>query len=106
MGALLKLTDAILFLFFLVIALATPLINAQTCLPHNLFPQVIVDLKNWYSHEYGDYLVAEAHYAHFTPAKGEGSLSLHARVFEFGQEVETASASFGGDFVASYTGFR
>jgi hypothetical protein len=59
MGALLKLTDAVLFLFFLVIALAAPLIDAQTCLPHTLFPQVIVDLKNWYSHEYGDYLVAE-----------------------------------------------
>ncbi|KAE8075724.1 hypothetical protein FH972_014417 [Carpinus fangiana] len=59
MGALLKLTDAVLFLFFLVIALAAPLIDAQTCLPHSLFPQVIVDLKNWYSHEYGDYLVAE-----------------------------------------------
>jgi hypothetical protein len=46
MGALLKLTDAVLFLFFLVIALAALLIDAQTCLRHSLFPLVIVDLKN------------------------------------------------------------
>jgi hypothetical protein len=59
MGAILKLTDAVLFLFFLVIALAAPLIDAQTCLPLSLFPQVVVDLKSWYSREYGDYLVAE-----------------------------------------------
>ena len=59
MGALLKLIDAVLFVFFMVIALAAPLIDAQTCLPLSLFPDLLVDLKNWYAREYGDYLVAE-----------------------------------------------
>lgn len=59
MGALLKLIDAILFLFFLVIALAAPLIDAQTCLPLSFFPNFLVNLKSWYAQEYGDYLVAE-----------------------------------------------
>ena len=59
MGALLKLIDAVLFVFFMVIALAAPLIDAQTCLPLSLFPDLLLDLKNWYAREYGDYLVAE-----------------------------------------------
>ncbi|KAM4103680.1 hypothetical protein ACJW30_06G096800 [Castanea mollissima] len=59
MGALLKLIDAVLFVFFMVIALAAPLIDAQTCLPLSLFPDLLLDLKNWYAREYGDYLIAE-----------------------------------------------
>ncbi|KAL0001718.1 hypothetical protein SO802_015499 [Lithocarpus litseifolius] len=59
MGAFLKLIDAVLFVFFMVIALAAPLIDAQTCLPLSLFPDLLLDLKNWYAREYGDYLVAE-----------------------------------------------
>ncbi|EEF38190.1 sigma intracellular receptor 2 [Ricinus communis] len=59
MGAITKLIDAILFLFFVVIAVAAPLIDAQTCLPLNLFPDMLIDLKKWYSNEYGDYLVSE-----------------------------------------------
>lgn len=59
MGALLKLVDAVLFVFFVVIAVAAPLIDAQTCLPESLFPSVLVELKNWYAREYGDYLMTQ-----------------------------------------------
>ncbi|CAL5342440.1 hypothetical protein ACSBR2_027677 [Camellia fascicularis] len=59
MGALVKLVDAILFLVFTVIALAAPLIDGQTCLSVDLFPKVLVDLKLWYTSEYGDYLFTD-----------------------------------------------
>ncbi|KAL6140120.1 hypothetical protein ACLB2K_058421 [Fragaria x ananassa] len=59
MSALLKLVDAVLFAFFIVIAVAAPLIDAQTCLSESLFPSVLVELKNWYAREYGDYLFTE-----------------------------------------------
>ncbi|KAL7000155.1 hypothetical protein U1Q18_001305, partial [Sarracenia purpurea var. burkii] len=59
MGAFVKLIDAILFLYFLVIAVLTPLIDSQSCLPVDHFPDLLVDLHLWYSREYGDYLVTE-----------------------------------------------
>lgn len=59
MGAVSKLTDAVLFLFFLVVALAAPLIDGQTVIPLDLYPTFLVDLKSWYAKEFGDYLVAE-----------------------------------------------
>ncbi|XP_058734873.1 uncharacterized protein LOC131606748 [Vicia villosa] len=59
MGFVLKLVDAILFLFFLLIAIAAPLIDAQTCLPLSYFPDFLVNVKTWYTNEYGDYLVAD-----------------------------------------------
>ncbi|KAL2524647.1 Transmembrane protein 97 [Abeliophyllum distichum] len=59
MGALVKLIDLALFIFFFVIALAAPLIDSQTCLPQHLFPTFLVDIKSWYGRKYGDYLVAE-----------------------------------------------
>ncbi|XP_052177267.1 uncharacterized protein LOC127791432 [Diospyros lotus] len=59
MGAFSKLIDAMLFLFFTVVAVVAPLIDAQTCLPADLFPDVLVQLKVWYIRDYGDYLVAE-----------------------------------------------
>ncbi|KAH9793119.1 hypothetical protein WN944_010887 [Citrus x changshan-huyou] len=59
MGAFVKLIDAILFVFFVAIALAVPLIDAQTCLPVNFYPPFLVDLKTWYTDEYGDYLFTE-----------------------------------------------
>uniref|UniRef100_A0A5B7B3B0 Putative Transmembrane protein 6/97 n=1 Tax=Davidia involucrata TaxID=16924 RepID=A0A5B7B3B0_DAVIN len=59
MGALTKLIDAILFLCFIVIALAVPLIEAQMVLPVNYFPDFLVDLKVWYTREVGHYLVIE-----------------------------------------------
>ncbi|XP_004515073.1 uncharacterized protein [Cicer arietinum] len=59
MGVLLKLVDAILFLFFLLIAIVAPLIDAQTCLPLSYFPDFLINIKTWYTNEYGDYLVAD-----------------------------------------------
>ncbi|KAI4322546.1 hypothetical protein L6164_022228 [Bauhinia variegata] len=59
MGFVVKLIDATLFLFFLVIALAAPLLDAQTCLPLTYFPDFLIDLKKWYSNEYDDYLIIE-----------------------------------------------
>uniref|UniRef100_A0A7N0VHM4 EXPERA domain-containing protein n=1 Tax=Kalanchoe fedtschenkoi TaxID=63787 RepID=A0A7N0VHM4_KALFE len=59
MGFLRVAVEAILFLGFLVIAVFAPTLDAQTCLPSNVFPDALVDLKKWYSAEYGDYLTAE-----------------------------------------------
>ncbi|XP_011048280.1 PREDICTED: transmembrane protein 97-like [Populus euphratica] len=55
----LKIIDFILFFFFLVIAVAAPLIDAQTCLPLTFFPDFLINLKQWYGHHYGDYLIIE-----------------------------------------------
>ncbi|CAK7329681.1 unnamed protein product [Dovyalis caffra] len=59
MGVFVKLIDLILFFFFLVIAVAAPLIDAQTCLPLSLFPDFLINLKQWYAHQYDDYLIIE-----------------------------------------------
>ncbi|GMN58134.1 hypothetical protein TIFTF001_027243 [Ficus carica] len=59
MGALVKVIDSVLFLFFVVIAVLVPLINAQACLPASLFPEFMVELKAWYERESGDYLIAQ-----------------------------------------------
>ncbi|XAR55393.1 hypothetical protein NMG60_11035454 [Bertholletia excelsa] len=59
MGVLAKLVDSTLFFFFTVIAVAAPLIDAPTCLPAGIFPDVLLDLNRWYSREYGDYLLVE-----------------------------------------------
>lgn len=59
MGALSNVVDLLLFVFFLIIAVAAPLLDAQTCLPQHLFPPFLVELKSWYAQEYGDYLFTE-----------------------------------------------
>ncbi|XP_078181304.1 uncharacterized protein LOC144575056 [Carex rostrata] len=59
MGAISLLLDTIVLLFSLVISIATPLLDAQSCLPSHLFPAPLLDLKKWYSDLYGDYLVVE-----------------------------------------------
>ncbi|PON68741.1 Transmembrane protein [Parasponia andersonii] len=59
MGALVKVMDAILFVFFTIIAVAAPLIDAQTCLPGSLVPDWLGELTRWYAREFDDYLVAE-----------------------------------------------
>lgn len=60
MGALLKLFDSILLVSFLVHALAPPLIGAQLLLPRALFPDLLIDFRNHYITQSGDYLMAEA----------------------------------------------
>ncbi|EEF38191.1 sigma intracellular receptor 2 [Ricinus communis] len=59
MGAITKLIDAILFFNFLVMAMVTPLIDSQTCLPANIYPDVLINARKWYSQECGDYLYSE-----------------------------------------------
>ena len=59
MGIVVKLLDFTLFLFFLVIALAAPLFDAQACLPPSYFPDFLINLNKWYVSEFGDYLVDE-----------------------------------------------
>lgn len=48
-----------MFMFFLVIATGAPLLDSQTIFPSNIFPEVLVQLKTWYTNEYGDYLFSE-----------------------------------------------
>lgn len=55
MGAVVKLIDATIFLFLVVIVVGAPLIDSQICLPPSIFPNFLIDLKNWYTSEFGDY---------------------------------------------------
>lgn len=59
MGALITLIDSALFFYFLIIAIVAPILDAQTVLHPDFFPDFLINLKHWYSHEYGDYLVME-----------------------------------------------
>ncbi|EPS72722.1 hypothetical protein M569_02037, partial [Genlisea aurea] len=59
MAFLCKVIDAVLFVFFLLISVTAPLIDGQTCLPSHIFPPFLLELKKWYSREYGDYLISE-----------------------------------------------
>ncbi|XP_009589012.1 uncharacterized protein LOC107759572 [Nicotiana tabacum] len=59
MGAFVKLLDFLLFTYFLFIAIVAPFFDGQAALPKHMFPPVFVDLKTWYTQEYGDYLVSE-----------------------------------------------
>lgn len=59
MGVFVKLLDLLLFVYFFFIAIAAPLFDGQVALPKHMFPPVLVDLKSWYTQEYGDYLVSE-----------------------------------------------
>nr|DAD23328.1 TPA_asm: hypothetical protein HUJ06_024791 [Nelumbo nucifera] len=54
-----KLVEAILFLLFLLFSVVSPIIDAQTCLPLHLFPDVLIDLKSRYAQEYDNYLIVE-----------------------------------------------
>ncbi|GMP54028.1 hypothetical protein CsSME_00019306 [Camellia sinensis var. sinensis] len=49
MGVLIKLIDAVLFFFFLVLILGAPSFGAQVCFPSKFFPNFL----------YGDYLLIE-----------------------------------------------
>lgn len=59
MGAFVKLLDLLLFVYFFLIAIVAPLFDGQLVLPKHMFPPLLVDLKSWYTQQYGDYLVSE-----------------------------------------------
>ncbi|VVA90056.1 unnamed protein product [Arabis nemorensis] len=59
MGALGKLIDVILFLYFALMAVIAPLIDGQTALPKGIFPEFLTDLKSNYISDFGDYLLME-----------------------------------------------
>ncbi|CAL5394269.1 unnamed protein product [Camellia sinensis] len=59
MGVLIKLIDAVLFFFFLVLILGAPAFDAQVCFPSKFFPNFLVDLNLWFTSKYGDYLLIE-----------------------------------------------
>ncbi|CAL5419487.1 unnamed protein product [Camellia sinensis] len=59
MGVLIKLIDAVLLLFFLVVILAARAFNAQVCFPSKFFPNFLVDQNLWFTSEYDDYLLIE-----------------------------------------------
>ncbi|KAL5710604.1 hypothetical protein ACHQM5_021146 [Ranunculus cassubicifolius] len=54
-----KFIDAVLFLYFLIITIAAPLLDSQTCLPSHFYPDILIQAKSWYTQQYGDYLVDE-----------------------------------------------
>ena len=58
MGVLLKLIDAILFVFFIMMATA-PIVDWQLIMPQSFFPKWMVEYKNWYIGEFGDILYVE-----------------------------------------------
>ncbi|CAE6025172.1 unnamed protein product [Arabidopsis arenosa] len=59
MGAVCKLIDAVLFLYFALMAIVAPLIDGQMSLPGDIYPAFLVDLNRWYIDEFGDYLAKE-----------------------------------------------
>jgi len=58
MGVVSAVADLAVAVFSLTIAVAAPLMDAQTVLPPGLHPAPLVELKRWCAAEYGDYLMA------------------------------------------------
>ena len=58
MGVVSAVADLAVAVFSLAIAVAAPLMDAQTVLPPGLHPAPLVELKRWCAAEYGDYLMA------------------------------------------------
>ncbi|CAL5336437.1 unnamed protein product [Camellia sinensis] len=59
MGVLIKLIDAVLLFFFLVVILAALAFDAQVFFPSKFFPNFLVDLNLLFTSEYDDYLLIE-----------------------------------------------
>ncbi|CAE5956596.1 unnamed protein product [Arabidopsis arenosa] len=59
MGALGKLIDVALFVYFASMAIIAPLIDGQTSLPSGIYPAFLIDLKSKYIADFGDYLLME-----------------------------------------------
>ncbi|MCL7031577.1 hypothetical protein MKW94_009781 [Papaver nudicaule] len=54
-----KLTNGLLFIYFLFITIVAPLFDGQTILPIEFFPKLLIDLKSNYAQENNDYLISE-----------------------------------------------
>ncbi|KAB2053123.1 hypothetical protein ERO13_A12G157100v2 [Gossypium hirsutum] len=59
MGSLCKVVDTLLLGAFLAAFLMAPLICAQTVLPETSFPEALIHLKQCYSDDFQDYLMAD-----------------------------------------------
>ncbi|KAJ4837495.1 hypothetical protein Tsubulata_029915 [Turnera subulata] len=59
MVSFVQIMDTQLFFIFLFIAIVAPLIDGQTVLPSTYYPDKLVNLKQWYAQDFGDYLVVE-----------------------------------------------
>lgn len=59
MGALGKLIDVALFVYFASMAIIAPLIDGQTSLPSGIYPTFLTDLKSKYIADFGDFLLME-----------------------------------------------
>ncbi|KAL9224345.1 hypothetical protein vseg_000389 [Gypsophila vaccaria] len=62
MGYVLKLVDAILFLFFLLKATGGPIFDALFCIPQVYHPTFLVNIRSFYVTEFGDYMVLDKPY--------------------------------------------
>ncbi|KAF9587789.1 hypothetical protein IFM89_005664 [Coptis chinensis] len=54
-----KLVDAVLFIYFLFMAISTMLFHSDIFLPSHFFPNFLMEAKSWYLREYEDYLFIE-----------------------------------------------
>ncbi|KAF9587790.1 hypothetical protein IFM89_005665 [Coptis chinensis] len=54
-----KLVDAVLFIYFLFMAISTMLFHSDIFLPSHFFPDFLMEAKSWYLREYEDYLFIE-----------------------------------------------
>ncbi|CAA7049556.1 unnamed protein product [Microthlaspi erraticum] len=59
MEAFCKAIDAVLLIFYTIMAVGAPLIDFQIILPGAIFPTFLVDLYRSYTAEFGDYLLVE-----------------------------------------------
>lgn len=62
MGAVMKVIDAIVLGLLVVIALAVPLFDAQLILPPHLFPEFLINFKDWLTLQLDHYLLVEKPY--------------------------------------------
>lgn len=54
-----KVIDAVLSLFFILIAIGVPLFAAQLVVPQEYYPKSLVDLHSWFTNYFGHYLFVE-----------------------------------------------
>ncbi|KAL9665373.1 hypothetical protein QQ045_020792 [Rhodiola kirilowii] len=59
MGLIGSLVDAVLFIFFLAMAVAAPVMDAHICIDSNYIPNCFTYLSNWYVKHYNDSLMAD-----------------------------------------------